>query len=60
MNLYLISEIRKSVKPALPSGMSVILTIYEIIKAHGGQLKIETSEGEGTSFIIQLPETSHE
>src|SRR5665213_1909868 len=28
---------------------------YDIIKAHGGELKVETKEGEGTEFIIQLP-----
>ncbi|HJW29208.1 MAG TPA: ATP-binding protein, partial [Saprospiraceae bacterium] len=28
---------------------------YDIIKAHGGQFNVETKEGEGTSFIIQLP-----
>jgi len=34
---------------------SVILTSYNIVKAHGGQLKMETKEGEGSEFIIQLP-----
>ena len=28
---------------------------YDIIKAHGGENKVETKEGEGTTFIIQLP-----
>jgi len=28
---------------------------YDIIKAHGGEIKVETDEGEGTEFIIQLP-----
>jgi two-component system, NtrC family, sensor kinase len=28
---------------------------YDIIKAHSGDLKVDTKEGEGTSFIIQLP-----
>ncbi|MBC7629734.1 sensor histidine kinase, partial [Ferruginibacter sp.] len=28
---------------------------YDILKAHGGELKVETKEGEGTTFIIQLP-----
>jgi len=27
---------------------------YDIVKAHGGELKVETREGEGTVFIIQL------
>lgn len=30
-------------------------TIYAIVKAHGGELKVETKEGEGSEFIIQLP-----
>ncbi len=28
---------------------------YDIVKAHGGELKVETSEGEGSKFIILLP-----
>ncbi len=28
---------------------------YDIIKAHGGELKAETKENEGATFIIQLP-----
>jgi signal transduction histidine kinase len=28
---------------------------YDIIKAHGGEIKVETKEGEGTAFIISLP-----
>ena len=28
---------------------------YDIVKAHGGELKVETKEGEGTIFIIHLP-----
>jgi two-component system, NtrC family, sensor kinase len=28
---------------------------YDIVKAHGGELKVETKEGEGTEFSIQLP-----
>jgi signal transduction histidine kinase len=34
---------------------SVIQTIYDIVKAHGGELKRETKEGEGSEFIIELP-----
>ena len=36
---------------------SVIQTIDDIVKAHGGELKVETKEGEGSEFIIQLPIT---
>ncbi len=28
---------------------------YDVIKAHNGELKVETQEGKGTTFIIQLP-----
>ena len=28
---------------------------YDVIKAHGGEIKVETKEGEGSEFIIQLP-----
>jgi signal transduction histidine kinase len=28
---------------------------YDIIKAHGGELKVETKEGEGSEFIMILP-----
>ena len=27
---------------------------YDIIKAHGGELKVETKEDQGTEFVIQL------
>ena len=28
---------------------------YDIVKAHAGELKIQTNEGRGSEFIIQLP-----
>jgi signal transduction histidine kinase len=28
---------------------------YDIVKAHGGELKVESKEGEGSEFVIQLP-----
>lgn len=28
---------------------------YDIVKAHGGTLKVETKEGEFSRFIIELP-----
>ena len=36
------------------TGLGLSLS-YDIIKAHGGEIKVETREGEGTIFIIQLP-----
>ncbi len=28
---------------------------YDIMKAHGGEIKVQTKDGEGTTFMIQLP-----
>jgi two-component system, NtrC family, sensor kinase len=38
------------------TGLGLSLS-YDIVKAHGGELKVETKEGEGSEFIIQLPVT---
>jgi signal transduction histidine kinase len=32
----------------------MVQTIYDIIKAHGGELKVETKKGEGVAFLIIL------
>lgn len=34
---------------------SVIQTIYGYREAHGGVLKVESKESEGTEFLIKLP-----
>ena len=39
------------------TGLGLSLS-YDIIKAHGGEIKVETKEGEGSQFIVQLPATS--
>ena len=36
------------------TGLGLSLS-YDIVKAHGGELKVETREGEGTTFSIHLP-----
>ncbi len=36
------------------TGLGLSLS-YDMVKAHGGELKVETKEGEGSEFIIQLP-----
>jgi len=36
------------------TGLGLSLS-YDITKAHGGELKMETKEGEGTEFIVLLP-----
>jgi signal transduction histidine kinase len=35
------------------TGLGLSIT-HDIIKAHGGELKVETKIGEGTTFIIEL------
>jgi len=37
------------------TGLGLSLS-YDIVKAHGGEIKVETKEGDGTSFIIHLPD----
>lgn len=36
------------------TGLGLSLS-YDIVTAHGGELKVKTKEGEGTEFIISLP-----
>ncbi|MBL0006551.1 MAG: two-component sensor histidine kinase [Saprospiraceae bacterium] len=36
------------------TGLGLSLS-YDIVKSHGGEIKVTTKEGEGTEFIIQLP-----
>jgi signal transduction histidine kinase len=36
------------------TGLGLSLS-YDIIKAHGGEIKVETKEGEGSTFSIELP-----
>jgi len=36
------------------TGLGLSLS-YDIIKAHGGEIKVNTREGEFTEFIVQLP-----
>jgi len=41
-----------------PSGQGTGLGLslsYDIVKAHGGELKVDTKQNEGTIFTIQLP-----
>ena len=36
------------------TGLGLSLS-YDIIKAHGGEIKVQSKEGEGSEFVIQLP-----
>jgi two-component system, NtrC family, sensor kinase len=36
------------------TGLGLSLS-YDIVKAHGGELKVETKEGVGTEFTVVLP-----
>jgi len=38
------------------TGLGLSLS-YDIIRAHGGEIKVESREGEGSDFIVQLPGT---
>ena len=53
MNMATIGK-TKSVKSIHPC-QSVILTMHDIVKAHGGEIRVESKENEGTEFTILLP-----
>ena len=36
------------------TGLGLSLS-YDIVKAHGGEIRVNTSEGEFTEFVVQLP-----
>jgi signal transduction histidine kinase len=36
------------------TGLGLSLS-YDIVKAHGGEIKIDTVDGQGTTFIVRLP-----
>jgi len=38
------------------TGLGLSLS-YDIVRAHGGELLVDTQDGEGTSFCIKLPNT---
>jgi two-component system, NtrC family, sensor kinase len=40
--------------PGEGTGLGLSLS-YDVTKAHGGEIKVETKEGAGTAFVIWLP-----
>ncbi|MFN3997534.1 ATP-binding protein [Algoriphagus sp.] len=39
-----------------PTGSGTGLSLsYDIVKAHGGELKVETQEGVGSTFMMLIP-----
>jgi len=56
--LHIIDKIFQPFFTTKPTGQGTGLGLslsYDIVKAHGGELRVETKEGEGSEFIIQLP-----
>ena len=37
------------------TGLGLSVVAYDIIKAHGGEIKLETEEKDGTQFTVILP-----
>ena len=44
-------ELAKNTSAGTGLGLSLS---YDIVKAHGGEIKVETNKNEGSSFIIKL------
>ncbi|MEO6582769.1 MAG: ATP-binding protein [Ferruginibacter sp.] len=51
--VILLNKIFATESTAQRTGLGLSLS-YDIIKAHGGEIKVETKEGEGTTFTIHL------
>ena len=45
--------------PGVGTGLGLSLS-YDIVKAHGGEIKVETEEGVGSEFIVILPADKEE
>jgi len=55
MKVYKIYQPFFTTKPTgQGTGLGLSLS-YDIVKAHGGELKVKTVEGEGAEFVIILP-----
>jgi signal transduction histidine kinase len=40
--------------PGIGTGLGLYLS-YEIVKAHGGEIRVESEEGVGSEFVVILP-----
>jgi signal transduction histidine kinase len=57
---FLVDKIFQPFFTTKPAGQGTGLGLslsYDIVKTHGGDIKVETREGEGTEFIIEIPIT---
>ncbi|MBC7827402.1 MAG: hypothetical protein H7122_06635, partial [Chitinophagaceae bacterium] len=58
ISLKILDKIFQPFFTTKPTGQGTGLGLslaYDIIKANGGEIKVETKEGEGSKFVIQLP-----
>jgi len=56
--MHLVIEKIQLILTNRPTGQGTVLGLslsYDIIKAHGGELTVESIENEGSSLIIHLP-----
>ena len=54
-NINKLADVKTNFDEGTGLGLSLA---YDIIMAHGGELTVETTEGEGTSFRINLPKNN--